>query len=307
MACVPCRRERGSRRGRARARGRRARRRRGDGAADRKPAREPATDPGSPHRRPRRRLARGNPRNPLRRAPDHASSRVHPERSARGEAVVSRVQRLLRTMGHAAVVRADSGGGHRLGSRRVAPRPRREDSRREEFRRRVGQDGRARARHLRRRPHRRRGQQRCRYRRPRTVGAAARREGRHEVPDDPRGGGGEGDPLGRRQRRAGHQHEPRRDPGSSRPGARHVFEARSGRGRIRGLERGRRRRCRRKLRPGALQPVEVRELSGGASTRAGRQRDDRHGRRSRRSRTATRSTTTSRHRASGSCRRFHGR
>ena len=62
------------------------------------------------------------------------------------------------------------------------------------------------------------------------------------------------------------------------PDRRHVLAARGGRGRVRRLERRRRRRCRRELGPGADEPVEVRELSGGAAARARRQRDDRHGR-----------------------------
>ena len=122
-------------------------------------------------------------------------------------------------------------------------------------------------------------EQRHRHRGSRAVGAAARREGRHEVARDPGRGGGEGDPLGRRQRRARHQHEPRRHPRPARSRSRHVLAARGRRGRVCGLERRRRRRCGRQLRPGTVEPVEVRELSGGAPARSRRQRDDRHGRR----------------------------
>ena len=153
------------------------------------------------------------------------------------------------------------------------------DPRRGELRRRHRAHGRARARNLRRGAHRRGRRQRGRHRRARAVCAAPRREGGHEVARDPGGGRGEGDPLGGRQRCARDQHEPRRHPRSARSRAGHVLTARGRRGRVRGHERRRRRRGGRKLRPGAGEPLEVRELSVGAPARPRRQRDDRHGRR----------------------------
>ena len=74
-------------------------------------------------------------------------------------------------------------------------------------------------------------------------------------------GRGEGDPLGGRERGTGDQHEPRRHPRSARSRPGQLLAARSRRRRLRGLERSRRRRGRGQRRPGALEPVAVRELS----------------------------------------------
>ena len=183
----------------------------------------------------------------------------------------------------------------------------RTDPRRGELRRRQRAHRHARARNLRRGAHRRGRRQRRRHRGARAVRAAPRREGGHEVARDPGGSGGEGDPLGGRQRCARDQHEPRRDPRPARSRAGYVLTARGRRRRLRGHERRRRRRSGRKLRPGACEPVEVRELSGGAPSRPRRQRDRPTRAASRRSRTATGSTTTSRLPGSGSSRSSRAR
>ena len=157
VACVPCRRGRGSRRRRARARGRRARRRRRDRAPDGDAAREPEADPGTRRRASRpavslegirgiryveplvtRRLA-FTPTDPL------VSKQWYLGYSGFYESWVT-----LPSFEPIPVAVIDSGvdASH--------PELAREDPRREELRRRLGQDGRARARHVRRGPHRRR-------------------------------------------------------------------------------------------------------------------------------------------------------
>ena len=133
------------------------------------------------------------------------------------------------------------------------------------------------SRDVRRRPDRSPNERRCRDRRPRTACGAPDREGRWAGTIDPRRGGGEGDPLGSRQRCAHHQHEPRRPPRSARSRPGHVLAARGGRGRLRGLE-GRARRGRgRELRSIPGPTVALRELARRTATRRGRQRTDRTG------------------------------
>ena len=206
------------RRRRPRSRGEGGLRRLGRGAANGHACAQLEADPRARGRRARRRVAPGDLRRALRGARSHASSRVHAERSARAEAVVPLVQRLLLLLDHAARVRADPGRGHRLRRRRGPSGPRGQDPRCEELRRWLGARRHARPRHVRRGPHRGRPRQRHRYRGPRAVVRAPDREGRDQVACDPRRRGGAGDPLGGRQRRAGNQHEPRRHPGSTRSG-----------------------------------------------------------------------------------------
>ncbi len=124
---------------------------------------------------------RGDPRCPLRRASRHAPSRVHPDGPARAEAVVSALQRLLRALGHAAVVRAHPGRGHRLGRRRRPSRSRREDPRCKELRRWIRPRRYVRPWDVRRRADRRRSRQRHRHCRARAVLRAPDREGRDQV------------------------------------------------------------------------------------------------------------------------------
>ncbi len=102
-----------------------------------------------------------------------------------------------------------------------------------------------------------------------------------------------GDPLGRRQRRARDQPQPRRRPRPAQPGARHVLAARGRRGRVRGRPGRGRRRGRRQRRPGAEPAVAVRELPRRAPARHRRQRARPATARSRTSPTATGSSTTS--------------
>ena len=71
------------------------------------------------------------------------------------------------------------------------------------------------------------------HRRHRVHVAAPRREGREAGRDDPARCGGGGDPLGRRQRRARHQPEPRRRARPRASGPRHVLVARGGSRRVR--------------------------------------------------------------------------
>ncbi len=205
--------------------------------------------------------------------------RVRPERPARVEAVVPPVLRLLRAVDHAAFVRVDPGRRHRLGRRREPSRPRRQDPRCGELRRRLGTRRHARPRNVRRGSHRSRSEQRHRDRRPRAVRRAARRQGGHEVARDSGRGRGEGDPLGCRQRCAGHQHEPRRHPRPARSRSRHLLAARGRRRRVRDLERRGGRRRGRELRPGAVGSLEVRELPGSAPARSRCQRNYGLGRR----------------------------
>ena len=176
------------------------------------------------------------------------------------------------------VVRAHPGRGHRLGRRRRPSRSRREDPRCKELRRRIRPGRHVRPWDVRRRADRRRSRQRHRHRRARAVLRAPDREGRDQVALDSRRRRGAGDPLGGRQRRPGHQHEPRRGSGSARSRARHVLAPGGRRRRIRGLERRGRRRRSRQLGSGPRQPLEVRELSRRAPTCARCQRDERHGR-----------------------------
>ena len=251
-------------------------RRRRDPAANRLSAGESRADPGTRRRRPRGRLAPRDPRCPLCRAARHAPPRVHPDGSARAEAVVSAIQRLLRSLGHPPGVRADPGRGHRLRRRRRPSRSCRKDPRREELRRRIRAGRHLRPRDVRRRVDRRRARQRHRHRRARAVLRTPDREGRDEGPRHSSRCGGAGDSLGGRQRCARHQHEPRRGSRPARSRAGHVLAPGSRCRRLRGLERRGRRRCRRQLGPGARQPLEVRELSRRAPTCARCQRDERH-------------------------------
>ncbi len=103
-------------------------------------------------------------------------------------------------------------------------RPRSAHRRLEELRRRHGA-GHAGPRNDRRGRDRGRARQRHRDRRARAVGRAARREGRRPARHDLRRGGGEGDPLGSRQRRARRQHQPRRASRPAEPRPRHVLPA----------------------------------------------------------------------------------
>ena len=72
---------------------------------------------------------------------------------------------------------------------------------------------------------------------PRATGGAPGREGRRAAALDPGRGRGEGDPLGGRERRAGHQHEPRRAPRPGDPDRDTLLAARGGRRRLRGRRR----------------------------------------------------------------------
>ena len=143
------------------------------------------------------------------------------------------------------------------------PGARRKDPRLTELRRWLCRGRHARPWDLRRGSHRRRRRKRHRHRRSRAIGRAARREGRHAVADDPDRGRSESDPLGGRERGTGDQHEPRRHPRSARSRPGQLLPARSGRRRLRRLERRRRRRGRGQRRPGAVEPVAIRQLSRG--------------------------------------------
>ena len=267
-----------------------------DRAAHGHQGREPEADPRARRRRARRRVAARDPWGSLRRAARDSTPRLHADRPARVEAVVPPVQRLLRAVGHAAGVRADAGRRDRLRRRRVPSRPRGEDPRRARassaaaartdslghgtfvagliaagLDNGIGIAGLAPSSEL---------LVAKVVTKSRAIPVEAEAKAiRWAVDNGARvinmSLGGVRDPLD--------------------PGPRHVLAARGRRGRVCGLERRRRRRGGRQLGPGSDEPVEVRELPGGAAARPRRQRDDRDRRRFRRSRTETSSTTTSPH------------
>ena len=147
--------------------------------------------------------------------------------------------------------RAEDRGGQELRRRQCAGHPRARDDRRGDHR------GRAREQH---------GDRGARAR-----GGAARCEGRRRQRDDLRRSGGEGDPLGRRSRRAGDQHLARRAPRPRRPEPRYVLAARAAGDRLRRPPQRRRGRSGRQRRPGAAHAVALRELPGRASARPRRE------------------------------------
>ena len=162
-------------------------------------------------------------------------------------------------------------------------------------------------RHVRRGDHRGGDEQRRGDRRDRLPRPAAGRQGRPLRRHDLAGGGGEGDPLGGRQRRARDQPLPRRPARPADATEDTYSRGRAERDRVRVLE-------------GAVvvaavgngdeapkTPVAARQLPGGAPARARGERARRRRLGAGASRTATRSTTTSPRRASGSSRRCRGR
>ena len=267
-----CRRRRRSCCGRPAARCGRGAGRCGHRAQDRIPPGAASPDSGPRRRSPGKRLARRDRGHPLRRAAALAASRLHPLRPARLAPVVPDPEPFLRAVADASGSRAGPGCGDRLRGGRRSPGARRKDPRLTELRRRLCRGRHARPWNLRRGSHCRGRRKRHRHRGSRAVGRAAGGEGRHAVADDLDRGRGEGDPLGGRERGTGDQPEPRRHPRSagSRPGQ--LLPARSRRRRLRRLERSRRGRGRGQRRPGALEPVAVRELSRGLAARPRRQR-----------------------------------
>ncbi len=155
---------------------------------------------------------------------------------------------------------------HRLGSRCKPPRAGRPHPRGEELRGRFCTCRCTRARNIRRGPHRGQRGQRSRHRRPCSLGAAARGKGRHERSVDTHRRRGPCDPLGGRARRARDQHEPRRATRSARSESRQLLAARGGCRSVRGPERSGCRGRGRKRRPGADEPLELRQLSRGLAT-----------------------------------------
>ena len=204
-------------------------------------------------------------------APPVAPARLRADRPARDAPVVRRRQPRLRRLADAAAARARAGGGDRLGRRPRAPRPRAPGRAREELRRRL-RAGHAGARDDRRGDHRGGARQRDGHRRPRAGRGADRRQGRRPRRHGLGRGRGARDPLGRRPRRPDRQHLTRRAPRPTQHRPRHVLAARGGGCALRGPARRRDRRRGRERRPGAVDPVALRELPRRAAPRPRRQR-----------------------------------